>query len=85
MLSEAEASIPPASVADSSTPLRSAQNDRSIGHSRERGKMNFKTASYLFRCRCLLTNQQKELDPQTRKLKLQRRELEHTRMEWSDE
>ena len=27
MLSEAEASIPPASVADSSTPLRSAQND----------------------------------------------------------
>ncbi len=45
MLSEAEASIPPASVADSSTPLRSAQNDRSIGHSRERGKMNFKTAS----------------------------------------
>ncbi len=45
MLSEAEASIPPASVADSSTPLRSAQNDRSIGHSRGRGKMNFKTAS----------------------------------------
>ena len=45
MLSEAEASFPPASVADSSTPLRSAQNDRAIGHSRGRDKMSFKTAS----------------------------------------
>ncbi len=45
MLSVAEASFPPALVRDSSTPLRSAQNDRAINHSRERGKMSFKTTS----------------------------------------
>ena len=38
MLSVAEASFPPASVADSSTPLRSAQNDRAIAHRREGAK-----------------------------------------------
>ena len=45
MLSVAEASFPPELVRDSSTPLRSAQNDRAINHSRERGKMSFKTTS----------------------------------------
>lgn len=60
MLSEAEASIPPASVADSSTPLRGvylersrkAQNDRAIGHSRGRGKMSFKTVSQRLKAVC---------------------------------
>ena len=33
MLSVAEASFPPVLVRDSSTPLRSAQNDRAIAHS----------------------------------------------------
>ncbi len=33
MLSVAEASFPPELVRDSSTPLRSAQNDRAIAHS----------------------------------------------------
>ncbi len=33
MLSVAEASFPPHLVRDSSTPLRSAQNDRAIAHS----------------------------------------------------
>ena len=46
MLSVAEASFPPELVRDSSTPLRSAQNDRAIEHRRERGKMSFKTASH---------------------------------------
>ena len=35
MLSVAEASFPPELVRDSSTPLRSAQNDSAIAHRRE--------------------------------------------------
>ena len=38
MLSVAEASFPPELVRDSSTPLRSAQNDRAIAHSQEGAK-----------------------------------------------
>ena len=38
MLSVAEASFPPILVVDSSTPLRSAQNDRVVAHSREGAK-----------------------------------------------
>ncbi len=38
MLSVAEASFPPILVVDSSTPLRCAQNDRVVAHSREGAK-----------------------------------------------
>ncbi len=38
MLSVAEASFPPNLVRDSSTPLRSAQNDSAIEHSQEGAK-----------------------------------------------
>ncbi len=38
MLSVAEASFPPILVVDSSTSLRSAQNDRVVAHSREGAK-----------------------------------------------
>ena len=38
MLSVAEASFPPELVRDSSTPLRSAQNDSAIEHSQEGAK-----------------------------------------------
>ncbi len=38
MLSVAEASFPPELVRDSSTPLRSAQNDSAIAHSQEGAK-----------------------------------------------
>ncbi len=38
MLSEAEASFPPELVRDSSTPLRSAQNDRAIARRQEGAK-----------------------------------------------